>query len=94
MKKQPKNSNMSVIEQVAYYAFIVGWIVAPLVVKDVLYSRDIVLPSDLGTYGLVIWYAIPFVQMWWRDRHKPKSKKWSRGPSYTDKGQYDWPDRD
>ena len=83
---------MKIIEQIAYYTFVVGWIVAPLIVRDVLASRNIILPSDMAIKGVAIWYAIPLVQLAWLDRHKPSQrKKGYGGPSYTDKGQNDWP---
>lgn len=73
------------------FIYTIGWIIAPLLVNDVLLSRGINLPSDLSTYGVVIWYAIPFV--YWlvfiRPKEPPKRIN-SRNPSYTDKGQNDW----
>ena len=86
---------MKVWEKIVYSLYVIGWIIAPMIVKDLLASRNIFIPFDLAAGGIVIWYAIPLLQMAWHDRNKPKNKlPNSKGPSYTDKGLNDWLDRD
>ena len=63
---------MKVLNQILYYAFIIGWIIAPMLVNDLLVSRNIYLPSDIATGGIIIWYTIPIVQEIWRNGNKPK----------------------
>lgn len=85
---------MTVFEKIVYGIYVVGWIAAPFIVKDILASRNIFLPSDIATGGVAIWYAIPLLQFAWMDRRNPKKKSGSNGPSYTDRGQNDWRMRD
>lgn len=86
---------MNIIEKIVSIIYLIGWVIAPLLVNDVLHSRDINLPSDLATYGVLIWYAIPFVYWLVFIRSKEPSKTFdSKEPSYKDKGQNDWLNRD
>jgi hypothetical protein len=74
---------VKVIQQILYYAFIVWWVIAPAIVNDVLLSRNIILPSDLATYGVLIWYATPLIQIAWINKDNPKKPKDKQDhPSY------------
>lgn len=85
---------MKTWEKILYWCFVIGWLIAPMIVNDILYSRNVILPDDLATNGIVIWYAIGAVQSWWFNRNKPNYPNRGNGPSYTDKGQNDWMNRD
>lgn len=65
-------NEFSVIEKILYFGFLIGWIIAPLIVGEVLKSREVNLPSDLGTIGVVIWYAIGLAITAWNYRNEPK----------------------
>lgn len=85
---------MTVFEKIVYGFYIIGWIAAPFIVKTILASRNIFLPSDIAIGGVAIWYAIPVLQFAWMDRNNPKRKSGRNEPSYSDKGQNDWLHRD
>jgi hypothetical protein len=84
----------SVLENILYYTFVIGWILAPMLVNEVLENRNIILPSDLRTYGTLIWYGIGIALTLWNNRNKPNPPSNKSGPSYTDRGQNDWMHRD
>ena len=65
-------NELSVFEKILYFTFVIGWIIAPLIVNDVLESREIYLPSDLRRLGFIIWYAIGLAQTAWHYRNEPK----------------------
>ncbi len=81
---------MTIFEKIIFGLYVLGWIAAPLIVQEIFKARHIVLPSDIATGGIVIWYAIPVLQNAWLERNNPKKRSNSRGPSYTDRGQNDW----
>ena len=85
---------MTRFEKIIYFACIMGWISAPFIVKAILASRNIFLPSDISIGGVAIWYAIPVLQMAWFDRNNPKQNRGNKDISYRDKGQNDWLHRD
>ena len=84
---------MKTFEKIIYGLYVMWWIFAPFIVKEILLSRNIILPRDISSYGSCIWYAIGLGQMAWLTRNDPdppKSRHKDR-PSYTDRGQNDWP---
>lgn len=85
---------LSVFERIIYFAFVIWWVLAPMIVNQVLQNRNITLPSDLGSYGVFIWYATGLAITWWNNRNKPNYPSNRSGPSYTDRGFNDWMNRD
>lgn len=85
---------MKLWEKILLGTYTIFWITAPSIVGSILSARDIILPSDIKTGGVVLWYAIGIAQSLWAGRNAPPKYKSNRGPSYTDKGQNDWMDGD
>ena len=85
---------MKTWEKIVVYGFMIFWVTAPFLVAYVLQKRNILLPSDLATWGVIIWYSIGIILLVWPDRNKPNYPNRGNGPSYTDKGQNDWMNRD
>ena len=80
---------MQHLSKIFYYILVIAWIGAPMLLNDVLRGRGILIPGDIKTIVIIVWYAIPLLYIFWRDKDKPNYKSSSRGPSYR-KDADDW----
>lgn len=85
---------MKLWERILLWSYVLFWVLAPAIGIAVLKSRGIELPSDIRTVGIIIWYGLGLAQSWWANRNESSKSRYKRGPSYTDKGQHDWPQMD
>lgn len=66
---------MKIIEKTLYCAYIVWWIIAPVILENVMEARNVSLPKDLWMGIVGVWYATGIVQLLWsiRNTKRPPS---------------------
>jgi hypothetical protein len=78
------------INQIIYYAAVIAFIGAPMLLLDKIEERGIQLPQDIRNSIFLVWYGTGLIFTWFNNKDKPKPPSQKRNtPSYT-KDHNDW----